>query len=80
MDHAFVLIDTVCLIAGSEHLLGRRDSETVQRLRTAIADHDTAALFEALLEACSYRGISDSSQPVTWISTDAFDGTTSNEH
>lgn len=59
LDHLVVLIDTVCLIAGSEHLIGDRSDEPTQRLRAAIAGHDTALLFERLLEAVSMQGISD---------------------
>ncbi len=58
-DHAAILIDTVCLIAGSEHLIGDRNDEPTQRLRAAIADHDTARIFETLMEAFSFQGISD---------------------
>jgi hypothetical protein len=53
-----VLVDTVCLIAGSEDLLGGDDNK-FQRLRSAIAEHDTPFLFGKLLEAFSFQGISD---------------------
>ncbi len=59
MDHAVVLVDTVCLIAGSEHLLGDRNDEPTQQLRAAIASHNTALLFDKLMEAFSFQGISD---------------------
>ena len=58
-DHALILIDTICLIAGSEDLIGDRRNEPTQQLRAAIANHDTALLFERLLEAFSFQGISD---------------------
>jgi hypothetical protein len=58
MDHAVVLIDTVCLIAGSEHLIGDRSDEPTQLLQSAMENHDTAQLFERLLEAFSMQGIS----------------------
>jgi hypothetical protein len=58
LDHAVVLIDTVCLIAGSEHLIGAND-KTSERLRSAIANHDTPFLFGKLVEAFSFQGISD---------------------
>ena len=57
LDHA-VLIDTVCLIAGSEHLLGKNDKAS-ERLRSAIATHDTGFVFGKLVEAFSFQGISD---------------------
>src|SRR5476649_2130231 len=59
IDHALILIDTVCLIAGSEDLIGDRDDQPTQRLRAAIADHNTAFLFERLLDAFSMQGISN---------------------
>ena len=59
MDHALILIDTVCLIAGSEHLLGDRNDEQTRQLRAAIADHDTPFLFQRLVETFSFQGISD---------------------
>lgn len=59
IEHALILIDTVCLIAGSEDLIGDRNDEPTQRLRAAIADHDTAFLFERLLDAFSMQGISN---------------------
>lgn len=58
LDHATVLIDTVCLIAGSENLLGTNDKAS-ERLRSAIANHDTAFLYGMLVEAFSFQGISD---------------------
>ena len=59
MDHATILIDTVCLFAGSEHLIGDRNDEPTRRLQVAIEGHDTALLFERLVEAFSFQGISD---------------------
>ena len=59
MDHAVVLVDTVCLIAGSEHLIGDPNDEPTRQLREAIAGHDTALLYERLVEAFSFQGISD---------------------
>lgn len=59
LDHAVVLIDTVCFLAGDEHLIGDPSSPEVGRLRRAIADHDTPYLFERLMVACSMQGISD---------------------
>jgi hypothetical protein len=59
IDHALILIDTVCLIAGSEDLIGDRNDEPTQQLRAAIANHDTALLFGWLMEALSFQGISN---------------------
>lgn len=59
LDHATILIDTVCLIAGSEDLIGDENDEPTQRLRAGIAGHNTALLFEVLMEAFSFQGISD---------------------
>jgi hypothetical protein len=54
-----VLVDTVCFLAGDEHLIGDQSSAEVKRLRRAIDDHDTPYLFERLMVACSMQGISD---------------------
>ena len=54
-----ILIDTVCLIAGSEYLIGDRNDEPTRLLRAAIADHNTAFLFGWLMETLSYQGISN---------------------
>jgi hypothetical protein len=54
-----VLIDTICCLAGDEHLIGNQSSPEIRRLRRAIADHDTPYLFEQLSEAFSLQGISD---------------------
>ncbi len=59
IDHAVVLIDTVCLIAGSQDLIGDHNDEPTRRLRAAIASHDTALLFGWLMEALSFQGISN---------------------
>lgn len=58
IDHAVILIETVCALAGSEKLIGATDPER-KRLQQAIATHDTPALFGYLVEAFSYQGISD---------------------
>ena len=59
LDHAVKLIDTVCRLAGDEHLLGNQSSPKIKWLRRAIAEHDTGYLFEQLMEAFSLQGISD---------------------
>ena len=58
IDHAVILIDTVCTLAGSEKLIGATDPER-KRLQRAITTHDTPALFGYLVEAFSFQGISD---------------------
>jgi hypothetical protein len=58
IDHAVILIETVCALAGSEQLVGPTNPER-QRLQQAIATHDTPALFDYLMDAFSYQGISD---------------------
>ncbi len=59
LDHAVVLIDTICCLAGDGHLIGNQSSPDVKQLRRAIADHDTPYLFEQLMVAFSMQGISD---------------------
>lgn len=59
LDHAVALIDTVCRLAGDEHLIGDPSSPKIKRLRRAIAEHDTGYLFEQLMESFSLQGISD---------------------
>ena len=59
VEHAVVLIDTVCVIAGSEDLIAAPNDRSSARLRSAITRHDTALLFDRLIEAFSFQGISD---------------------
>jgi hypothetical protein len=59
LDHAVVLIDTVCCLAGDEHLIGNQSSPEIRQLQRAIVEHDTPYLFERLMEAFSFQGISD---------------------
>lgn len=59
MDHAVILVDRVCCLAGDEHLIGNQSSPESEQLRRAIASHDTPYLFEQLMEAFSLQGISD---------------------
>lgn len=59
LDHAVVLIDTICCLAGDEHLIGNQSSPEVRQLRRAIANHDTPYLYAQLMEAFSLQGISD---------------------
>ncbi|MDQ2081517.1 hypothetical protein RA307_15125 [Xanthobacteraceae bacterium Astr-EGSB] len=53
-----MLVDTVCTLAGLERLIGPTDPERI-RLQQAITSHDTPALFDFLMDAFSYQGISD---------------------
>jgi hypothetical protein len=59
LDHAVVLLDTVCCLAGDEQLIGNQSNPEITRLRRAIVDNDTPSLFEVLMEAFSFQGISD---------------------
>ena len=53
------MVDTVCRLAGDEHLIGNQRNSEITRLRRAITDHDTPFLFEELMAAFSLQGISD---------------------
>lgn len=55
LDHAMVLVDTICRLAGADELIGPEST----RLRQAILDRDTPYLFEHLVESFSLQGISD---------------------
>jgi hypothetical protein len=59
MDHAVVLVDTICCLAGDDDLIGNQDSAEINQLRRAIKRRDTPYLFEQLIEAFSLQGISD---------------------
>lgn len=59
LDHARVLVDTVCCLAGDDNLIGNRNNDETARLRRAIENHDTPYLFELLMESFSLQGISD---------------------
>src|SRR3954451_12118129 len=59
IGHAVVLIDTVCCLAGDEHLIDNQSDPEIKRLRRAIQAHDTPYLFAQLMEAFSMQGISD---------------------
>jgi hypothetical protein len=58
LDHAKRLIHRVCCLAGEPDLIDeiRTDNGAI---RSAIMDHDTAALFDWLMAALSHQGISD---------------------
>src|SRR4051794_23621970 len=56
--HPILIIDRVCCLAGSSSLVD--DIRATNRgLRTAIRRHDTAAVFDWLIETLSFQGISD---------------------
>jgi hypothetical protein len=58
LDHATRLIHRVCCLAGEQDFIDeiRTDNGAI---RSAIKDHDTAALFDWLMVMLSYQGISD---------------------
>ena len=60
LDHAVRLIHRVCCLAGSADLLQQiRNRNGGPALRSAIRRHDTAALYDYLIDAVSYQGIAD---------------------
>jgi hypothetical protein len=60
LDHAVRLIHAVCGLAGSATLIDDvRVDLTTDKVRGAIRRHDSAAVFDWLLAALSYQGISD---------------------
>jgi hypothetical protein len=60
LDHAVRLIYRVCCLAGSADLIEQtRNENGGAAIRSAIRGHDTAALYDWLMSALSYQGISD---------------------
>ena len=60
IDHAVRVIYRVCCLAGSANLIDKiRADLHAEGIRTAIRKHDTAAVFDWLIAALSYQGISD---------------------
>ncbi|MEW6450047.1 MAG: hypothetical protein AB1490_05325 [Pseudomonadota bacterium] len=59
LGHAVTLLDTICLLAGAEHLIQDIQRHENGRLRRAIVEHDTPALFGWLIDTLSLQGISD---------------------
>jgi hypothetical protein len=60
IDHAVRLVHSVCCLAGAASLIDDiRDDLRAEGIATAIRRHDTAALFDWLISALSYQGISD---------------------
>src|SRR6202011_2704300 len=60
IDHAVRVVHSVCCLAGAASLIDdiRADLQT-KGIPTAIRRHDTATLFEWLISASNYQGISD---------------------
>ena len=60
LDHAVRLIYRVCCLAGSADLIEQiRNENGGAAVRSAIRRHDTATLYDWLMSALSYQGISD---------------------
>jgi hypothetical protein len=60
LEHATRVIYRVCCLAGSADLIDRiRADLAADGIRTAIRKRDTAAVFDWLISALSYQGISD---------------------
>ena len=60
LDHAVRLIHRVCCFAGSADLIEQiRNENGGAAIRSAIKRHDTAVLYDWLMSALSYQGISD---------------------
>jgi hypothetical protein len=60
IDHAVRLVHSVCCLAGAASLIDDiRADLRAEGIPTAIRRHDTATLFDWLMAALSYQGISD---------------------
>ena len=60
IDHAVRVVHSVCCLAGSASLIDDiRADLRAEGIPTAIRRHDTATLFDWLISALSYQGISD---------------------
>jgi hypothetical protein len=60
LDHATRVIYRVCCLAGSASLIDKiRADLDADGVRAAMRKHDTAAVFDWLISALSYQGISD---------------------
>ena len=60
IDHAVRVIYRVCCLAGSANLIDKiRADLDAEGIRTAMRKRDTAAVFDWLIAALSYQGISD---------------------
>jgi len=58
LDHATRLVHRVCCLAMSADFIDESQVDN-RAIRSAIRDHDTAALFDWLMAALSHQGISD---------------------
>ena len=59
-EYARGLMREICRIAGSGSYLQRlRHDLTQAGIKTAVANHDTPALYDWLIEAVSYQGVSN---------------------
>ena len=58
-DYAVRLLHSVCCLAGESEFLMHRNSGGKHSLTAAIERRDTAALFDWLVQALSFQGISD---------------------
>jgi hypothetical protein len=60
IDHTVRVVHSVCCLAGSASLIDDIRAELrADGIATAMRRHDTAALFDGLVAALSYQGISD---------------------
>src|SRR5437667_288927 len=60
IDHAVRIIHAICGLAGSPTWIDDiRADLAADKVRAAIRRHDSAALFDWLMAALSYQGISD---------------------
>jgi hypothetical protein len=60
IDHAVRVVHSVCCLAGAANLVDDIRAELrAEGISTAIRRHDTATLFDWLISALSYQGISD---------------------
>src|SRR5690242_9730819 len=60
LDHAVAIIYRVCCLAGAADLIDDIGADLwAERVPTAIRRHDTARVFDWLMAALSYQGISD---------------------
>src|ERR1700733_12161549 len=60
IDHAVRVVHSVCCLAGSASLIDDiRADLRAEGIPAAIRRHDTATLFDWLISALSYQGISD---------------------
>src|SRR5689334_6742548 len=60
LEHAVAIIYRVCCLAGAADLIDDIRAELrAERVPTAIRRHDTARVFDWLMAAVSYQGISD---------------------